>query len=402
MTQPLSGIVVVDASRVLAGPLCGQILGDHGADVIKVEAPAGDECRAFGPPVEHGSSAYFNAVNRNKRSVVLDMTRPADRDAFEALVARADVLIENFKASTLRSWGFADPGEFTRRYPRLVHCRITGFGDDGPLGGLPGYDAAVQAIAGLMSVNGEPDGPPVRLGSPIVDLTTGMNAALAVVLALQERVKSGRGQMADVTLYDSAVSMAHPYLANHISTGEPTRRVGNGHPNIVPYNVFETATVPLFIAVANNRQFAHLCDLLGCPELPTRPDFATNPARVENRDALEAELVPRFKAIDGTELGAVLLERGVPSAPINSVDTVAHAPHTLHRNMVVNTPDYRGPGVPITFTRTPPSIRRGAPRLGADQAEILADIGLRPQDLTEPDTTDSTADPAASADGSRT
>ncbi|SFO49378.1 Crotonobetainyl-CoA:carnitine CoA-transferase CaiB [Pseudonocardia ammonioxydans] len=374
MSQPLSGTVVIDASRVLAGPLCGQILGDHGADVIKVEAPSGDECRSFGPPVDNGSAAYFNAVNRNKRSVVLDLQTETDRATFEQLLARADVLIENFKASTLRSWGYSDPSEITRRYPRLVHCRVTGFGDDGPLGGLPGYDAAVQAIAGLMSVNGEPDGPPVRLGSPIVDLTTGMNAAMAVVLALQERHRSGKGQMADIALYDSAVSMAHPYLANHVATGAPTRRFGNGHPDIVPYNVFETATVPLFIAVANNRQFAHLCDLLGHPELAEQPEFATNPGRVAHREALEVELRPRLKAIDGTELGEAMLARGVPCAPIHSVDTVAAAPHTAHRNMVVRTDDYTGPGIPISFSRTPPSIRRGAPRLGADQAEILAEL----------------------------
>lgn len=381
MSQPLSGVVVVDASRVLAGPLCGQILGDHGADVIKVESPEGDECRAFGPPTEDGSSAYFNAVNRNKRSVILDLNSEAGREAFEQLIATADVLIENFKASTWRSWGIEDPHELTRRHPRLVHCRITGFGDDGPLGGLPGYDAAVQAVAGLMSINGEPDGSPIRLGAPIADLTTGMNAAMAVVLALHERQRSGQGQMADIALYDSAVSMAHPYLANYVSTGAPTRRYGNGHPDIVPYNTYETATTPLYITVANNRGFRELCAQLGCPEVAEDPRFASNPDRVTHRDALEAILVPKFLEVDGAEFGAKLLERGVPASPINSVDTVATAPHTLHRGMVLDTPAYRGPGVPITLCRTPATVRRGSPRLGADQAEVLATIGLAPHDL---------------------
>lgn len=207
----LDGLKVIDAARVLAGPFAGQILGDHGAEIVKIESPEGDECRGFGPPFVNGSSAYFNAVNRNKRSVVLDLGEQNDREQFFKMLETADVLIENFKLSTLQKWQIPDAKWFTEKYPRLIHCRITGFGDDGPYGGLPGYDAAVQAMAGLLSINGDLDGDPVRVGVPVVDLTTGMNAAMAALLALQARNRTGRGQLADISLYDSAVSMAHPF-----------------------------------------------------------------------------------------------------------------------------------------------------------------------------------------------
>lgn len=360
----LAGLRVIDASRVLAGPFCGQILGDHGADVIKIESPEGDECRGFGPPFVDGASAYFRAVNRNKRSMVLDMNSEAGRETLWQLLETADVLIENFKASTLRAWGVADPSEITARFPRLVHCRITGFGDDGPLGQLPGYDAAVQAIAGLLSINGEAGGPPVRLGVPVVDLTTGMNAAIAVLLALQARHRTGRGQMADVALYDSAVSVAHPFLTNYLASGKTPGPSGNGHPNIVPYNVYRTRTCPLFIAVANDRLFAKLCAQLGVAELAGDARFATNGQRVVNREALDAALSQAFAQVDGEPFGQQLLAQNVPAAPILDIAAVAAAPHTAHRRMVVQQPDYTGPGIPIKLSHTPAAIRRGPPALG--------------------------------------
>ncbi|KAF5293335.1 hypothetical protein FQR65_LT20080 [Abscondita terminalis] len=205
---PWHGLKVIDASRVLAGPSPARYRLTKVPDVVKIEAPEGDECRGFGPPFVHGSSAYFNAVNRNKRSLVLDLSRPQERERLFGLLDEADVLIENFKLGTLAAWGIAEPAWFTKRFARLIHCRITGFGDQGPYGGLPGYDAAVQAMAGLLSINGEAQGSPVRIGVPVLDLTTGMNAAMAVLLALQARQRTGRGQMADVSLYDSALSVA--------------------------------------------------------------------------------------------------------------------------------------------------------------------------------------------------
>ncbi|MEC3767869.1 MULTISPECIES: CaiB/BaiF CoA transferase family protein [Cupriavidus] len=361
----LSGLRVVDASRVLAGPFCGQILGDHGADVIKIEAPEGDECRGFGPPFVDGASAYFRAVNRNKRGMILDMNRETDRETFWQLLETADVLIENFKASTLRAWGIDNPSRMTERFPRLIHCRITGFGDDGPLGQLPGYDAAVQAMAGLISINGEPGGSPIRLGVPVVDLTTGMNAAMAVLLALNARHQTGRGQLADVSLYDSAVSVAHPFLANFLASGVTPKPTGNSHPNIVPYDVFQTATCPLFVAVANDRLFGKLCQALDAGHLADDERFATNRQRVIHREALTTELCRAFAVVDGESFGKALLARNVPAAPILSIADVAGAPHTLHRQMVVRQGDYVGPGVPIKLSGTPASVRSGPPALGS-------------------------------------
>ena len=360
----LAGLKVVDAARVLAGPFAGQILGDHGADVIKIESPEGDECRGFGPPFVNDSSAYFNAVNRNKRSVVLDLGQAGERDKLFALLETADVLIENFKLSTLLAWGIPHARWFVEKYPRLIHCRITGFGDEGPYGGLPGYDAAVQAMAGLLSINGDLAGEPVRIGVPVVDLTTGMNAAMAILLALQARHRTGRGQMADVSLYDSAVSVAHPFLTNYLHSGKVPGPSGNRHANIVPYNVYHTATVPLFVAVANDRLFARLCTHLGVADLPADPRFATNRARVEHRDALEAELCRAFAKVDGEQLGPALLAAGVPAAPILDIQAVANAEHARFRGMVVRTPDYTGPGIPIKLSDTPGSIRTPAPTLG--------------------------------------
>lgn len=360
----LAGLKVVDASRVLAGPFAGQILGDHGADVIKVESPEGDECRGFGPPFVNGSSAYFNAVNRNKRSLVLDLGQAEERERLFQLLASADVLIENFKLSTLKSWGIPSASWLTERFPRLVHCRITGFGDDGPYGGLPGYDAAVQAVAGLLSINGDAGGEPVRLGVPVVDLTTGMNAAMAALLGLQARARTGRGQLADVSLYDSAVSVAHPFLTNFLHSGKVPGPTGNRHANIVPYNVYKTSTVPLFITVANDRLFAKLCRHLGVPQLPTDPRFATNRLRVEHREALELALSAAFAQVEGEAFGEQLLADGVPAAPILDIQAVAESAHAKFRAMVVRQDDYVGPGVPIKLSGTPASIRTPPPPLG--------------------------------------
>ncbi|MFC4923728.1 CaiB/BaiF CoA transferase family protein [Delftia deserti] len=365
-TKPgaLQGLKVIDASRVLAGPFAGQILGDHGADVVKIEAPEGDECRSFGPPFVRGSSAYFNAVNRNKRSLVLDLARPEERERLFCLLDEADVLIENFKLGSLSAWGIPDPAWFTARFPRLVHCRITGFGDHGPYGGLPGYDAAVQAMAGLLSVNGDAQGAPVRIGVPVVDLATGMNAAMAVLLALQARHRTGRGQMADVSLYDSAISVAHPFLTNFLHSGQVPGPTGNQHANIVPYNVYQTRSTPLFIAVANDRLFVKLCQSLDLPELAQDPRFSSNQRRVANRLTLERLLEKAFLDMDAQQLGPALLAQGVPAAPILDIQAVAQSEHARVREMVLRRADYTGPGCPIKLSDTPAAIRRPPPTLG--------------------------------------
>lgn len=377
----LSGLRVIDASRVLAGPYCGQMLGDHGADVIKVEPPSGDETRTFGPPVNAGGAAYFQALNRNKRGVVLDLNREDAREVFWRMLDTADVLIENFKASTLASWGIADPAALCERFPRLIHCRITGFGDDGPLGGLPGYDAAVQAACGLMSVNGTADGPPLRLGVPMVDLSTGMQAAIAVLAALAERARSGRGQLCDVALHDCALSIAHPYLANYLWTGKVPERSGNGHPNIAPYDAFDTATVPVYVAVGNERQFATLCAELGEPALARDPRFLCNVDRVAHRTELRAELERLLADRDGREVSDALMAAGVPVAPILNVAEAIATPHAAHRQMALTRGDYRGPGFPVKLSRTPASLRTLPPLPGEHSDDVLREAGYGSADI---------------------
>ncbi|MGO4834406.1 CaiB/BaiF CoA transferase family protein, partial [Rhizobiaceae sp. 2RAB30] len=229
----LANIRVIDASRVLGGPYAGQVLADHGADVIKVEPPAGDETRGWGPPFQDGTASYFLGLNRNKRGMAIDMAQQAGQDVLLALLETADVFIENFKTGTLERWGLGRD-EIERRFPRLVHCRVSGFGADGPLGGLPGYDAAIQASAGIMSVNGERGGDPLRVGLPVVDMVTGLNAVVGILMALNERASSGKGQFVEAALYDCGVSLLHPHLPNFYLSGKGAGTAGNAHPYICP------------------------------------------------------------------------------------------------------------------------------------------------------------------------
>ncbi len=356
-TGALAGIRVVDLSRILGGPLCGQILGDHGADVLKVEPPQGDDTRAWGPPFKDGVASYYLGLNRNKRLLRLDLTTEAGREVLMALLAEADVLVENFKTGTLEKWGIGYEA-LSQRFPRLIHCRVSGFGADGPLGGLPGYDAALQALCGLMSVNGEAGGAPLRVGLPVIDMVTGLNAALGVMLALQERQRSGRGQFVEAALYDSGLSLLHPHGANWFLDGAEPQRTGNAHPNIYPYDSMATGTEPIFLAVGNDRQFTILCKHLGQPALSADKRFATAGARSVNRVALKAELEALLATHDGPKLADVLVAAGVPCAPVLSVSAALQHPHTAHRGMVVEmSGGYRGIASPIKLSRTPASYR---------------------------------------------
>jgi crotonobetainyl-CoA:carnitine CoA-transferase CaiB-like acyl-CoA transferase len=358
----LSGVRVIDLSRVLGGPYCTQILGDHGADVIKIEPPAGDETRTWGPPFADGVAPYFIGINRNKRGAVLDLSSEDGQRALFSFLDGADVLVENFKTGTLEKWGLGGAA-LRERFPRLIHCRISGFGADGPLGGMPGYDAAIQAMSGLMSVNGEAGGEPTRIGIPVVDLVTGLNAAIGVLLALQERERSGRGQFVEASLFDCALSVLHPHFANYFISGKKPQRYGNAHPNVVPYETFETRTNPLFLAVGNNGQFRKLCDHIGCPELALDPRFAENSGRVENRRALKALLEEKLARLDGTTLADSLLKAGVPCAPVLSLPEAAAHPQTAHREMIVEMDGYRGVASPIKLSRTPASYRLPPPKV---------------------------------------
>ena len=360
----LHGIRIVDLSRVLGGPYCTQVLADHGADVLKIEPPQGDETRGWGPPFRDGVASYFIGLNRNKRGATMDLSDPVQRDALLELLADADVLVENFKTGTMEQWGLGYE-TLHARFPRLVHCRISGFGADGPRGGLPGYDAAIQALAGIMSVNGEPDeqgGAPLRVGLPVVDLVTGLNAALGIMFALNERSRSGQGQFVEASLYDCGLTLLHPHAANCLLDGRTPRRSGNAHPNIYPYDTFATADAPIFLAVGNHAQFTTLCRHIGAPALPDDARFADNSQRSLHRVELKRLLEQQLRGLACLPLADALMRAGVPCAPIQDVAAALNDPHTLHRQMVVSIgDDYRGVASPIKLDRTPATYRLPPP-----------------------------------------
>ena len=372
----LTGTLVVDLSRVLGGPYCSQILGDHGAEIIKIEPPRGDETRDWGPPFHEGDSAYYLGVNRNKRSMGLDLTRDEGKDVLHRLLEKADVLLENFKPGTMEKWGLGYEEVLSKRYPRLVHCRISGFGADGPWGGFPGYDAIIQAMAGWFSINGEEGSNPTRLGLAGVDMGTGLYSAIAILMALLERQRSGRGQYLDMTLYDCAVSLMHPHIPNYSLSGEIPGPTGNAHPNISPYDTFHTATVDIFIGAGNNRAWAKLCRELDRDDLLSDSRFADNIDRVNNRDALKTEIEASLTKLDGADIANRLAAAGLAAGPIHNTQQVVDHPHTHHRQMTVEKDWYKMAGTPIKFSRTPGAMRKMPPRYGEHSRELLADLGF--------------------------
>ncbi|MFQ6023112.1 MAG: CaiB/BaiF CoA transferase family protein [Acidiferrobacterales bacterium] len=386
-TGVLAGVRVVDLSRVLGGPYCTQILGDHGADVIKIEPPMGDETREWGPPFKKDAeghnvtSAYFNGVNRNKRCIALDLQKPEARDIVFRLLETADVLVENFKIGTLEKWGMGYEEILRERFPRLIYCRISGFGADGPYGLYPGYDAVAQAMSGLISVNGSPDCGPTRIGVALVDLVAGLHAVIGIGMALYERERSGRGQFIEATLYDAGISLLHPHAANWLMSGRLPKLSGNAHPNVAPYDLFATKTRPIFVGVGNDGQFRKLLDILGCPELADDARFKSNGLRIENLEALTELLSAHLIEWEGEELCRRLIAAGIPAGPANNVEEVLTNSHTLHRKMVVEKDGYRGVGVPIKFSRTPSSIRRAPPLFGVNNREILELAGYTDQEV---------------------
>ncbi|AHG63718.1 CaiB/BaiF CoA transferase family protein [Advenella mimigardefordensis] len=364
----LTGIRVVDLTRVLGGPYCTQILADHGAEVLKIEPPAGDETRGWGPPFIGDTAAYFMGVNRNKKGLVADLSTQSGQLFLRELLSQADVLIENFKPGTLEKWGLGKDA-LQEAFPHLIHCCISGFGADGPLGGLPGYDACAQALCGLMSVNGEKSGEPTRVGLPVVDMVTGLNAAIAVLLALNERRSSGLGQYLDISLFDCAVSLLHPHAPNYFANGKVPGLTGNAHPNIAPYESFPTASGELFLAVGNNRQFATLCSVLKRPDIAQDPRFIDNAQRLGHRQLLHETLCDALAAHQAAELADVLMKAGVPASPVNNVAQLLAHPHTSHRNMVVEQGSYRAINTPIKLSRTPAQFRSPPPGFGEHNQE---------------------------------
>ncbi|HTI68060.1 MAG TPA: CaiB/BaiF CoA-transferase family protein [Caulobacteraceae bacterium] len=396
----LAGVVVIDLSRVLAGPWATQLLADLGADVIKVERPeVGDDTRAWGPPFAAradgtpGDAAYFLCTNRNKRSVTLDISDPEGAALVRGLVAGAEVLVENFKVGGLARYGLDYPA-LAAINPRLVYCSITGFGQTGPYASRAGYDYMIQAMGGLMSITGQPDGTPgaepMKVGVAVTDLFTGLYASNAILAALLHARATGEGQHIDMALFDVQAAMLANQAANYLTTGEPPVRLGNAHPNLAPYQVFATADGAVVLAVGNDGQFRAACRTLGGEALADDPRFPTNAGRVENRAALTAALAPLFAARPTDDWLAAFEVAGVPCGPINDLERVFREPQAIARELVVSQTraDLAGPVLsvasPVRLSKTPPAYDAPPPALGEHTAEVLAErLGLSPGELAD-------------------
>jgi crotonobetainyl-CoA:carnitine CoA-transferase CaiB-like acyl-CoA transferase len=375
----LDGLRVIDLSRVLAGPLCTQMLADHGADVVKIEPPGADETRHLGPPFDDaGEAAYFGAVNRGKRALALDLSRSEAREILVKLLETADVLVENFLPGTLERWNLGYADVLSTRFPRLIHCSITGFGADGPLGGLPGYDAVLQAMCGLMSINGASESGPTRIGIPIVDYVTGCHAFSGILLALAARQRTGRGQSVDVALFDTGLALLVPHAANWMQSGRTPGLLGSAHPNIAPYDKFSASDGELFLGIVNDGQFRRFCRQMGREELSDDPRFRTNAARLQHADALRREIERTLAGFKVADLCRELMAAGVPAGAVNTLPQAFAQPHAAHRRMLVEHDGHRAAGIPVKLGRTPGRPGRRPPRLGEHAEEILAEIGWTP------------------------
>lgn len=385
----LSDVLVLDFSRVLAGPYCTMLLSDLGAEVIKVEQPGrGDGTRDWGPPWIGGESAYFLSVNRNKRSLTLDLASSRGPEIARSLAERADVVVENFTPGTMERFGLGYE-ELSGDSPGLVYCSITGYGQTGPARDLPGYDSMIQAEGGIMSVTGPADGEPTKVGVAIVDVTAGLFAAHAILAALRHRDRTGEGQRVDVALLDSQLGWLVNVAQNHFATGEPPARYGNAHPNIVPYETFRAADGHVALAVGTDGQFARFCRAVGRPDLSEDERYRTNAGRVEHRDELVPALRELFPERTVAEWVELLAEARVPASPVNDVPTALALPQVRSRGMVreVEHPT-AGPirlvGPVPRLSRTPARIRSAPPTLGADSHGVLEEhLGLSREEIRE-------------------
>ena len=376
--QPLQGIRVLDLSRVLAGPYCTMVLGDLGADVIKVEPPEGDETRGWGPPFAGGESAYYLCVNRNKRGIVINLKTDEGKKILRDLALRSDVLVENFRPGTLEKFGL----DFTTLHeinPKLIYCSITGFGQTGSMKDKPGYDFMIQALGGLMSITGEPEGEPMKTGVAVVDLFAGQNAIIAILAALQARTLTGRGQHLDISLFDSQLGWLANVASNYLISGKLPKRHGNAHANIVPYQSFQASDGWFAIAVGNDKQFVRLCEMLGKPEIAADEKFATNSGRVRNRVEIIPLLASIFKDASVFEWLTKLNEAEIPCGPIQNFEQVFSMPTVKEREMLVKM-DHptigKLPlvGSPLKMSDTPVQYRLHQPLMGEHTQEVLREL----------------------------
>ena len=383
---PLTGLTVLDLTRVLSGPYCTMFLGDMGARVIKVEHPdRGDDTRAWGPPFVNGESAYFLGTNRNKESVTLDFKDPRGREVLDRLVDRADVLIENFRPGTMTRAGL-DFDTLHARLPRLIYCSISGFGHTGPRRTQAGYDAVIQAEGGLMSITGAADGPPFRLGVAIADMVAGLLAAQGILLALYARDRTNRGQHIDIGMLDGVVSLLTYHSTMQMVANTIAERVGNGHATIAPYDSFMAADGDFFLAVGNDDQFRRLCKATGQHELASDPRYATNPDRVQNKETLKAALEVVLRERPRSAWIAMLTESGVPCGSVRQVAEVLNDSQLIARRMIESVEHATiGPmkvlGIPIKLSDTQGSVRTAPPTLGQHTDAVLTELGLGAGDI---------------------
>ena len=387
-TGPLSGLRVFDMTRVLAGPTCTQILGDLGADVIKIERPGrGDDSRGMGPPYltdaqgkDTAESAYFLSVNRNKRSVTLNLTTEEGQELARRMIGKCDVVVENFRTGALAQYGLAYD-QIREAYPALVYCSVTGFGQTGPYAERGGYDYLVQGMGGIMSVTGEPGGAPTKVGVGVSDIITGMYAAIAIQAALRHRDLTGEGQHIDMALLDSQVAWLSYVGENYLVSGEMPQRLGNQHPNIMPYQVFRASDGLMVLAVGNDAQFTRFCEFAECPDLAADERYTTNARRVKNRDGLTPVLADIIASKSIAHWVEGLVGVNVPCSPINTIDQVFADPQVVARKMKINMPHPHLSGEtmdliasPLRLSRSPVSYRQAPPQLGEHTAEVLEEL----------------------------